>query len=289
LPLDFPNIIRRAPRRARQTAPREPTPYRKVIRGALGLGFVAAFVCWTVNPLNLRAHVFSGALVNDFLFVVPVIVASVAIEVEHCRRWGYLGSAARLPGVLFTGLFWVVTATLGYMAGQQPAFLLLGSLRGVPQLVGQSVQVTVAVTAIVGSLGGAALVWWLRIWLSERRRMRGVQLFAEFAEIFAGFVGVLNRTVQLFTALVYIGGGALVLMGLKLGANVFSDLISSYIPYWMQTVATVAGVIAAFLLFAKGLQRLTRAINIRPSAISGPHGAAYTATAADLRRAGILH
>ena len=277
------------PRRVRQRALRDLTSYPKVIRNAFIVGLVVAFAIWMFNPFNLKAHVSGGRLINDFMLVVPVVIASIAIEIEHCRRWGYTRALARMPGAVFFGIVWVAFALLGYLVGQQPAFLVLDSLTPTGYQPAYAVRVTVAIVAAVSSLGGVALIWLLRTWLSERRRLRGPQLFAEVAEIFAGVLSMLNRIVHLFTGLVYVAGGVLMLMGLKLGSDSLSALVSTYIPYWMQTAAAVAGVVAACFFLAKGFQRLLRAASLRPGAMPGPHGSAYTATASDLRRAGILH
>ena len=283
----MPPIRSNGPRRVRQRAPHEPVSYLTTVRNAFGLGLVAAFALWAVNPANLRARIPHGGLVNDFIFLVPIIITGLAIEIEHCRRWGF-GAAGRWPAALFFGLLWMALAVLGYMVGQEPALFVLDSLTGVGRQAPYGVRVTVAIVAGISGIGGAALVWLLRTWISERRRMRGPQLFAEIGEIFGGVLSALNRTVHLFTGLVYLAGGVLMLMGLKVGGDVLSDYVSAYIPYWMQTAGVIAGVVAACAFLAKGFQRLLRAASLKPGAMTGPHGSAYTATASDLRRAGIL-
>ena len=282
----MPLGLSKAARQVLQPAPYEPSSYVRIIRNVFGLGLIAAVACWALNPFNLRASFSHGELINDFLIVVPVVLASIAIEIEHCRRWGFRGTLGRLPGLVLSGLVWAVLAVAGYLAGQQPAFFVLNILADAGEPVTYPVRVTVAIIAVITSLGGAALVWTFRIWISERRRMRGPQLLAETAEIFSAVLGMLNRVVHLFTGLVYVAGGVLILMSLSGG--LFSAFARSYIPPWMETIAIVSGVVDGFYCFAVGTERLVRAANLRPDAITGPHGSAYTATAADLRRAGIL-
>ena len=282
----MPLGLSKAARQVLQPAPYEPSSYVRIIRNVFGLGLIAAVACWALNPFNLRASFSHGELINDFLIVVPVVLASIAIEIEHCRRWGFRGMPSRLPGLVLSGFVWVVLAVAGYLAGQQPAFFVLNILADAGEPVTYPVRVTVAIIAVITSLGGAALVWTFRIWISERRRMRGPQLLAETAEIFSAVLGMLNRVVHLFTGLVYVAGGVLILMSLSGG--LFSAFARSYIPPWMETIAIVSGVVDGFYCFAVGTERLARAANLQPDAVTGPHGSAYTATAADLRRAGIL-
>jgi hypothetical protein len=282
----LPLGLSKAARHARQSASYEPSSYVRIIRNVFGLGLIAAVACWALNPFNLRASFSHGELINDFLIVVPVVLASIAIEIEHCRRWGLTGISSQLPGLVLSGFIWVMLAIAGYLAGQQPAFFVLNILADAGEPVSYPVRVTVAIIAVITSLGGAALVWTFRIWISERRRMRGPQLVAETAEVFSAVLGMLNRVVHLFTGLVYMAGGVLILTSLSGGF--FGAFMRSYIPAWMETIAIVSGVVAGFYCFAKGTERLVRAANLRPDAITGPHGSVYTATAADLRRAGVL-
>jgi hypothetical protein len=288
MPLDGSTAVRQAPQRARPLAPREPKPYRLVIRDAFGVGLVVGIASWSIDLANVRALVPTGGLINDFIFVVPVVVAGIAIEAEHCRRWGYTRSSTRFAGAMLVGLFWIALALGGYLVGQQPAFIALENLTSAGQPPAYAVRVTVAAIAVGSSLAGVVLVWLLRIRISERRRMYGPQIFAEAAEIFEAVLSVLNRIVHLFTGLVCVAGGILVLMGLQLGSGYLSELASAYVPPWMQTVGVITGVVAACFFLAKGFQRLLRAASLKPGAMTGPHGSAYTATASDLRRAGIL-
>jgi hypothetical protein len=268
-------------RRPAPSSPPASKPWLKVIRLGFVIGFVAGFLGWRAGLIGIDAF---SVLSPLFVAITGSVVgASVAIEIEHAKRWAY----PHWWSILFhASPLWILAAFVAPLLGAAVVALFLNSTDGDITRLSYEAALALKISAAVLGLAAGAVVWRWRVWISERRLVQGPQFFAEVTDAFAAMLNVLNRVVHLFTGLAYLAAGAVVLLGLRVYGWAF--LQSGLLTAWSQTIAVVAVIVGACFCFANGFQRLVRAISVRPSATIGPHGSAYTATAADLRRAGIL-
>lgn len=231
--------------------------------GATFAGLIIGYILFKLTHPIVAPHaqIATVGYIQD-AFSSAILGGGVGIEILHCHRWRYTRSWERFfPYIKSFQFLWTFAALLAsafVMAIAQEAIRALGYT--MPVSLKDQASVTNQWAGWIG-IAGAAPIWRLRVWLSNRRLKHGRNVSAEFREAGAAIVQMLDG----LGALLF--GSIVLLIGIGLFGAVHEVLslassILDLFPDWFRYGGYIGLIVLAILALNFGLRRIVGGLSL---------------------------